>query len=342
MGGFDSVGSLLADIANLLSDGRRILGLADKRHWGQDEHEQLRALDEALDEAKKDFQELAPLVHGQSHYEHDRKHESIQELRALRSKIHDHIYTLKDWARSGGPINPVWIRETHALQRELHYAQCRAAQRIFNTDQESSQRCLGAFLVRRVQRREPHRNNESLAAQSDTQRRLLLELQMCAKIGSFERFGEQDVAFVCDFCDGHLVWEDLEGVPIPRAVDQPSAANSPATPTGPAATALSSWQATGNSTSEGREKLILSAPVAIANHVAPLHRDWQARLICHFCEEDAHRPQDEDDDEEVFRPPNEFDDVAALQEHLEWQHTATSHPASLPVALPAANNCLVM
>jgi hypothetical protein len=68
----DSVGSLLAEIANFLVDGVRILSLSDKRHWGPDEHEQLRALEDALDEAKKDFQGLAPLVNGQSHYENDR------------------------------------------------------------------------------------------------------------------------------------------------------------------------------------------------------------------------------------------------------------------------------
>ena len=73
MGGFDSVGTVLADIATLLADGRRILSLADKRHWGPDEHELVRALELALDEAKRDFQELSPLVNGQSHYEHDRK-----------------------------------------------------------------------------------------------------------------------------------------------------------------------------------------------------------------------------------------------------------------------------
>lgn len=69
----DSVGTLLADIASLVADGLRPLGLADKRLWGPDEHEQLRALDAALDHAKRDFQELAPLVHGQAHYERDRK-----------------------------------------------------------------------------------------------------------------------------------------------------------------------------------------------------------------------------------------------------------------------------
>lgn len=75
MSSFDSVGTLLAAIANLIADGLRILNFADKRQWGPDEHEQVRALEAVLDEAKKDFQELSPLVNGQSHYEHDRKRE---------------------------------------------------------------------------------------------------------------------------------------------------------------------------------------------------------------------------------------------------------------------------
>lgn len=77
MGVFDSVGTLLADIANIISDGQRILSLSDKRHWGQDEREQERALNSVLDEARKDFQELGPLVNGngRSQYEHDRRRE---------------------------------------------------------------------------------------------------------------------------------------------------------------------------------------------------------------------------------------------------------------------------
>ena len=75
MSGADSVGTLLADVANLINDGLRILSFSDKRHWGQDEHEQVRALERVLDEAKKDFQELSPLVNGQFNYENDRKRE---------------------------------------------------------------------------------------------------------------------------------------------------------------------------------------------------------------------------------------------------------------------------
>lgn len=79
MGVFDSVGTLLADIANIISDGQRILSLSDKRHWGQDEREQERALNSVLDEARKDFQELGPLVNGngRSQYEHDRRRECL-------------------------------------------------------------------------------------------------------------------------------------------------------------------------------------------------------------------------------------------------------------------------
>jgi hypothetical protein len=60
-----TVGTLLASIATCMTDALRILMFADKRHWGPDEFEQTRALEQALDEAKKDFQEMAPLVRGQ-------------------------------------------------------------------------------------------------------------------------------------------------------------------------------------------------------------------------------------------------------------------------------------
>ena len=75
MSGADTVGSLLAGIANLLGEALRNLMFADKRQWGPDEFEQVRALEDALDEAKKDFQELGPLVNGQFYYENDRRRE---------------------------------------------------------------------------------------------------------------------------------------------------------------------------------------------------------------------------------------------------------------------------
>lgn len=72
-GGSQTVGTLLAAIATCMTDALRILVLADdKSQWGPDEFEQIRLLEEALDDAKKDFQELAPLVHGRFYYENDR------------------------------------------------------------------------------------------------------------------------------------------------------------------------------------------------------------------------------------------------------------------------------
>lgn len=73
MSSLESVGTVLAEIANLITDGLRIFSLSDKRHWGPDEYEQVRALEDALNQAKKDFQALCPLVNGQAQYEHDRK-----------------------------------------------------------------------------------------------------------------------------------------------------------------------------------------------------------------------------------------------------------------------------
>lgn len=74
----ETVGSLLAVIANSLNDALRVLMFADKRAWGPDEFEQLRLLEETLDEAKRDFQELPTMVNGRFYYEHDRKRTSRQ------------------------------------------------------------------------------------------------------------------------------------------------------------------------------------------------------------------------------------------------------------------------
>ncbi|PHH61724.1 hypothetical protein CDD81_8016 [Ophiocordyceps australis] len=339
MSGNDSVGTLLADIADLLADGTRTLGLADKRLWGPDEHEQMRALEDALDEARRDFQELSPLVNGQCHYEHDRHHESLEELRALRLRFKALVQGLRDWCRAGGPINPVWVRDTLALQRHLHRAQCRAARRIFSSATESSRRCLGAFIVQQLQQQQQEQQQQSQRRQQrvnaleggceamtradDTGQQRLLHMvegaDGCARIGGFERFGDRDIAFICDFCDGHLIWEDLEAVPMPPA---PSSQSVP-------------WQTTGLSLSEAQENKVICAPLVVANHVAPPPGDWQAGLLCPLCETEARQPQDEDDDDHVYHAEYEFEDVAALQTHFEWQH--------MPGAtLPSAKSCRVM
>jgi hypothetical protein len=69
----ESVGSLLASIANSINDALRLLMFADKAHWGPDEFEQVRALEHTLDEAKQDFQEMGPLLKGSVYYENDRR-----------------------------------------------------------------------------------------------------------------------------------------------------------------------------------------------------------------------------------------------------------------------------
>ncbi|KAM5345017.1 hypothetical protein ACJ41O_010879 [Fusarium nematophilum] len=334
MSSLNSVGSLLAAIANLVDEGLRILRLADKRQWGPDEHEQVRAFAAVLDDAKKDFQELSPLVNGQIYYENDRKHESIEELKALKDQFTSHIQSIRDWSRSGGPINPIWVRETHGLQRKLHRAQCRAARRIYNSEKEASSRCLGAFLVHRKQRE--WTVNRAVPDEAEYARRYREELRLCNTVGSFKRLGDRDIAFVCDYCDGHVVWEDIEAMPSIRTFQE--AAASPILTLSPTVD-NPHWQATGFTLSAHAEKQVVFAPVAIANHVAPRHRDWMAGLLCPYCEEESTEPQEQYDEEDAWRPDLEYEGMEAFKEHLEWQHTVTA-PTS--TALAPSSNCVVM
>ena len=123
--------------------------------------------------------------------------ESLEELRALKAQFTSHIEQIKDWSRSGGPINPIWVRETHALQRKLHRAQCRAARRIYSSEKEGSSRCLGAFLVYRQQRK--WALDKTVPDELEYSQRYREELRLCNAIGSFKRFGDRDIAFVCDY-----------------------------------------------------------------------------------------------------------------------------------------------
>lgn len=76
----ETVGSLLADIANAINDTLRILMFADKTHWESDEFEQVRTVDDTLNEAKRDFQELGSLVKGSFYYERDRRRTCVRSL----------------------------------------------------------------------------------------------------------------------------------------------------------------------------------------------------------------------------------------------------------------------
>ncbi|KAI0124335.1 hypothetical protein BJ170DRAFT_80315 [Xylariales sp. AK1849] len=322
----ESVGSLLAVIANSLNDGLRIMMFADKRAWGPDEFEQLRLLEETLDEAKKDFQGLPTLVHGRGYYEHNRKTESLEDLRVLCTRFELHVQNFKDWVRSGGPINPVWARETIHLRRELHRAQCRAARRIFNSEQEAATRCLGAFQVYRVQR-----------SPENAQQRSLEETAACNLTGKFERLGERDIAFVCDFCDGFLVWDNLREMPSHRIPPPDSLTEEPMSATSNAPVNQDHWQAAGFAASDGAQKNVVYAPVAIANHMPPEPGEWQARMLCPFCEDYYTEEQGEDDMDRVKWNQDEagFEDVTAFREHLEWSHARSG-------VVPETSNCSVM
>ncbi|KAI1449693.1 hypothetical protein F5Y02DRAFT_158173 [Annulohypoxylon stygium] len=410
----ETVGSLLAIIANSLNDGLRILMFADKRAWGSDEFEQLRLLEETLDEAKKDFQELPTLVNGRFYYENDRismyappndfplvslfpstvasqleithslpssatliekltnkpnpnifslrtvTDESLEDLRILCTRFELHTQTFKDWVRSGATIDPSWARETLELRRDLHRAQCRAARRIHAAQQVHSTtgsertRCLGALQVYRVQARRDVRVEE--------------EREVCAQTGRFERFAERDVAFVCDFCDGFLVWEDMRAVPTTRLSQPPvrtqalpthnlhiiipnSASTTTPTPSSTQSShvntngpdvetdeptpASANWQARGIAMSTGEAKTVVFAPVAIANHLPPEIGEFQCRILCPQCDEYYYEEQGDDEMDRVryMQDDRGLEHVKAFQEHLEWSHASM---------VPDSSNCAVM
>jgi hypothetical protein len=211
------------------------------------------------------------------------------------------------------------------LRRDLHRAQCRAARRIFNTEQESHTRCLGAFQVFRVQR-----------SPQNTQQRNLEEIVACKRIGHFERFGDRDIVFVCDFCDGHIVWEDLREMPSRRKPPPVGIAPPSATSTTTPAT-QANWQAMGFRHTTGEEKTVAFAPVAIANHRAPETGEWQSTILCPFCDDYETYEQGDDEMDAVKWNQDEhgFEDLNAFQEHLEWDHTVTVPP-------DVTNNCTMM
>ncbi|KAI0437686.1 hypothetical protein F4803DRAFT_132169 [Xylaria telfairii] len=362
----DTVGSLLAIIANSIQDALRILMYADKRAWGSPEFEQLRLLEETLDEAKRDFQELPALVNGRFYYENDRKADSLNELHELCTRFQEHSQNFKYWVRTGGPIEAEWAAETRWLRRELHRAQCRAVRRIHDDLEGSSSRprCLGALIVWRSQERQRSQTSQPppprpflLQPQQQQQPRYLQrnipttspshsnpiqngEIVACNTTGKFQRLAPEnrDIAFVCDFCDGFLVWEDLRSMPSTR---QQTTAPSSSTPTTTTTSVNENWAATGFShprvpstypangsdveledrsnrpslqiptTTAGEiggetdvelrseEKTIIFPPVAIANHLPPEPGEWQAPLLCPLCDEYYYEEQGDGDMDRV-------------------------------------------
>jgi hypothetical protein len=310
--------------------------------------------------------------------------ESLDELRDMREKWELHTRNFKDWLRSGGPINPIWARETGGLKRELHRAQCRAAARIYEGGQElASTRCLGAFQVHRQQRqneqsrqrrererekaiqrkldnaRLPPWQREQAEAQSQPadaglvpgedgagrlRRRSSLEelVPVCNGVGKFERFGRNDVAFVCDFCDGFIVWQDVDRMPSQRT---PIFGTGQATGPGAAAATADypNWQASATSATTGEEKVVVFAPLAIANHMPPSAGDYHARIMCPYCDDYTYIDQGDADEEEVRYAQDEggLPELAAFQEHLEWSHTAMPVP-TIPSLSTVSSKCSVM
>ncbi|KAI1776379.1 hypothetical protein F4818DRAFT_379126 [Hypoxylon cercidicola] len=342
----ETVGSLLAVIANSLNDALRIMMFADKRTWGSDEFEQLRLLEETLDEAKKDFQELPALVNGRFYYENDRTNESLEDLRILCTQFELHARSFKDWVRGGGgPIDADLARETLALRRELHRAQCRAARRIHAAQHlpTAGARCLGALQVYRL-----HQQGKNVSIEE--------ERLACAQAGRFERYADSDIAFVCDFCDGFLVWDDLRAMPTTRLQQQQPAQQNEvepqsATSTTPAVAAeqqqqqdtntkssggdTPNWQAHGIAMTGGEGKTIVFAPVAVANHLPPDAGEWRSRILCPYCDEYYYEEQGDDDMERVKYAQDDkgFDGLKAFQEHLEWSHTSM---------VPSTSSCGMM
>ncbi|KAH9901963.1 hypothetical protein F4778DRAFT_771185 [Xylariomycetidae sp. FL2044] len=352
----ETVGSLLAVIANSINDAIRIMIFADKRAWGPDEFEQLRLLEETLDDAKRDFQELPMLVNGRFYYENDRNADTLSDLRNLRTRFEQHSRTFKEWTRDGGPINPLWAVETLALKKELHRAQCRAARRIYSdTETETLSRCLGGLQVFRAQH-QANRNNQGAGSRSNVDEEARKLALACNQTGHFERFGEHDIAFVCDFCDGFLVWEDLQTMPNSRRQQQQATARPTTTTmttsarTGSAlpitsATPLSPglhhpasppttnsttnpapnpnphmlWSAQAQSHVTQNPKVIVFAPLAIANHLPPEPGEWVAGIMCPYCEEYYYEEPGDDEVERVRYIQDErgFDGVERLREHLE-------------------------
>ncbi|CAJ2508213.1 Uu.00g093990.m01.CDS01 [Anthostomella pinea] len=374
----ETVGSLLAVIANSLNDGLRIMMFADKRAWGPDEFELLRLLEETLDEAKKDFQELPTLVNGRFYYEEDRKSESLLDLRTLCTRFELHAQALKDWVRSGDITVADLSRDTLTLRQDLHGAQCRAARRIHN-EAEAHTRCLGALQVFRAQQRptsaehaqqthpqdqHPQQSQQSQSLhqhqhhyqqqwqqtqqQQHRGRAEMEEIASCNATGKFERFGERDIAFVCDYCDGFLVWEDLRSMPSTRAVALTEPHNNNNTSSGvvlgeplsaaPTTTTAENWQARDfsmSTTTANEEKMVVFAPLAIANHLPPEPGEWQARILCPYCDDYYYEEPGDDGMERVRYTQDErgFEDVRHFQEHLEWNHTSL---------VPSASKCVVM
>ena len=202
----------------------------------------------------------------------------------------------------------------------------------------------------------------------------------CNAVGTFERFGDRDIAFICDYCDGHIVWPDIQRLPTtrtpPAAISASTAATAglsssssfsshlpyPVTTNMPNAAPLSSlrrasplppfatssqaaaasysmpvdsedsdeyprWQASTVAMSDpSTPRTVVFAPLAIANHLAPMVGDWEARLWCPYCDTYLYYDSGEGDQTKYAQDENGFPSLTDFQLHLEWHHTALPIP----------------
>lgn len=180
------------------------------------------------------------------------------------------------------------------------------------------------------QQQEPQYSQQPDGLEQQAKLGMTLEelVPVCNAIGHFERFGDRDVAFSCDFCDGFIVWEDLMRMPAER---DPLAVAS-------GVTNQPNWQARAKSVSNGEDKTVVFAPLAIANHLGPEVGDWQARILCPYCDEYGYYEAGDEGETRYAQDERGFGSLKEVQEHLEWYHTSVAVP-SLPTA---AKNCVVM
>lgn len=183
---------------------------------------------------------------------------------------------------------------------------------------------------RQRQRQQQHYSHQPDAVEQEAKLTLSLEelVPACNAVGRFERFGDRDIAFSCDFCDGFIVWDDLMKMPAER--DPSSVASGGAE--------QPNWQARGKSVSTGEDKTVVFAPLAIANHLGPDLGDWQARILCPHCDDYNYYEAGDEDETKYAQDERGFGSLREFQEHLEWHHTSVAVP-SLP---DAAKNCVVM
>ncbi|KAB5575613.1 hypothetical protein GE09DRAFT_1092696 [Coniochaeta sp. 2T2.1] len=215
--------------------------------------------------------------------------------------------------------------------------------RVGGSEEGVGGRCLGAEIVHRAwkgrkkdagtetkwregeiagwRQEEERRKGKGIVRQRERRGSLEGVVPVCNSVGRFERLGSEDMAFVCDYCDGFMVWPNLAEVPDERS--RPGSLTAEGYP---------NWAARGRRCTvkeeEEETKDVVFAPLAIANHVPPRHGEWMSRIVCPYCEEYTYIDSGDDGDgERKWTPEQEgFESVERFGEHLAWSHSAMAKP----------------